>query len=585
LGSGTLNVNTGGQVSDVAGYIGLDTGSTGTVTIDGANSKWTNSGNLYVGDLVNGTLNVAAGGHVTGANGYIGYAAGSVGSVTVGGTGSLWTITGNLEIANSINASSGTLAISNGGQVSDNVATIAVGENSIGTVTVDGANSKWLNSGELGVGGLGGQATLNITAGGYVSSAYGIIGFNGVLKIGGGGSQWVVTDTLEFQEDGRMEITGGGKSQTNGFGTGIGLGSILSKTASAIVDGTGSTLASLGDVNIGQQSSGTLDVLNGASVNCDNSTIGFDSGITGVATVSGANSTWTAGSLFVGRNGHGILTVNHAGQISTFDGYLGFANGSLGEVTIDGPGSKWTITHDFYVAGSGLAMLTITNDATVHATNVLVNPLGQVRGDGNIVASIQNGGLVSPGTSPGALHIQGVYTQTAAGKLQIDLAGTTPGTQYDQLLVSGAVSLAGTLEVMLSSGFIPAENNAFDILDFASLTGTFTTLSLPALPGLLTWDTSKLYATGVLSVILPGDFNGNGVVDAVDYVIWRKGLGTTYTQSDYDVWRAHFGQTAGGGSALPSVESLSAAVPEPASALMLVMGVLVMCSRYRAAAS
>ena len=41
---------------------------------------------------------------------------------------------------------------------------------------------------------------------------------------------------------------------------------------------------------------------------------------------------------------------------------------------------------------------------------------------------------------------------------------------------------------------------------------------------------------------IPGDFNGNGVVDAADYVAWRKGLGTLYTQNDYNVWRAHFGQ-------------------------------------------
>jgi uncharacterized membrane protein len=68
---------------------------------------------------------------------------------------------------------------------------------------------------------------------------------------------------------------------------------------------------------------------------------------------------------------------------------------------------------------------------------------------------------------------------------------------------------------------------------------------------------------------LPGDFNGNGTIDVADYVAWRIGLGTIYTQSDYNVWRAHFGQTAGSGATLPSAESLSAAVPEPASAVLL----------------
>jgi hypothetical protein len=56
----------------------------------------------------------------------------------------------------------------------------------------------------------------------------------------------------------------------------------------------------------------------------------------------------------------------------------------------------------------------------------------------------------------------------------------------------------------------------------------------------------------------PGDFNNDGTVDAADYVVWRNGLGTSYTQPDYDVWRDHFGQTLG-------ASSLRATVPEPVS--------------------
>ena len=83
---------------------------------------------------------------------------------------------------------------------------------------------------------------------------------------------------------------------------------------------------------------------------------------------------------------------------------------------------------------------------------------------------------------------------------------------------------------------------------------------------------------------LPGDFNGDGAVDAADYVVWRKGLGTTYTQNDYGVWRAHFGASLGpgSGSALPSAEPLSAAVPEPNSFAILLSGVLLVLSWRRA---
>src|SRR5262249_51458543 len=71
------------------------------------------------------------------------------------------------------------------------------------------------------------------------------------------------------------------------------------------------------------------------------------------------------------------------------------------------------------------------------------------------------------------------------------------------------------------------------------------------------------------------DYNHNGVVDAADYVLWRKTLGQTVTpgtsadgdydgqitQADYDVWRAQFGRTGpGSGSGAVLVT-----VPEPSA--------------------
>jgi hypothetical protein len=53
-----------------------------------------------------------------------------------------------------------------------------------------------------------------------------------------------------------------------------------------------------------------------------------------------------------------------------------------------------------------------------------------------------------------------------------------------------------------------------------------------------------------------GDFNGNGTVDAADYVVWRRNLNQPVTlpndptpgtvdTNDYNVWRANFGASAG----------------------------------------
>jgi hypothetical protein len=75
---------------------------------------------------------------------------------------------------------------------------------------------------------------------------------------------------------------------------------------------------------------------------------------------------------------------------------------------------------------------------------------------------------------------------------------------------------------------------------------------------------------------LPGDYSGNGIVDAADYAVWRDWLGTTYKQSDYDVWKANFGNSLSGSGGLDMV------VPEPASlSLVLLTGWMAAIARRR----
>jgi hypothetical protein len=73
---------------------------------------------------------------------------------------------------------------------------------------------------------------------------------------------------------------------------------------------------------------------------------------------------------------------------------------------------------------------------------------------------------------------------------------------------------------------------------------------------------------------LPGDFNSDGMVNPVDYVVWRNALGTTYTQADYDVWRAHFGKTMGSSAS-------HAAIPEPCTLFMAGLVFAPLAGRYR----
>jgi hypothetical protein len=73
-------------------------------------------------------------------------------------------------------------------------------------------------------------------------------------------------------------------------------------------------------------------------------------------------------------------------------------------------------------------------------------------------------------------------------------------------------------------------------------------------------------------VALEGDYNGDGKVDAADYVVWRKTDGSV---DGYNTWRANFGAMSGSGSNLAN-----AAVPEP-SAWALALWACVMASAYR----
>ena len=75
----------------------------------------------------------------------------------------------------------------------------------------------------------------------------------------------------------------------------------------------------------------------------------------------------------------------------------------------------------------------------------------------------------------GTLTINGNYTQTAAGTLAVDIGGGTPGTQYDQLNVSGAVALGGTINVNRPGNYVPPSLAVFQIVGFGSVSGDFAT--------------------------------------------------------------------------------------------------------------
>ena len=103
---------------------------------------------------------------------------------------------------------------------------------------------------------------------------------------------------------------------------------------------------------------------------------------------------------------------------------------------------------------------------------------GTLSGFGTLEAVVTHtGGSLSPGSSPGIFTIEGSYTLGAGAVLNFEIGGTIPGSQHDQLVITGTpgtASFGGAINVAQFAGFSPAPANVFDLVTFASRTGTAT---------------------------------------------------------------------------------------------------------------
>jgi autotransporter-associated beta strand protein len=314
----------------------------------------------------------------------------------------------------------------------------------------------------------------------------------------------------------------------------------------------------------------------------------------------------------------GGLTVRTFGNNATFSGSLS----GVGGLTMDGDGiGTLTLTGNNTYTGE-----TIVNSGRLVVEGRITSPLtlengAVLDGSGTVgPVTIKSGGSVAPGNSPGLLTA-GETRFEGGGAYLLDLRsdGTgAAGTDWDSLAVNtldiSALSEANPFIVRLQT--LDASNglNFLDVWD-RNVSHTWNSvLSAVALgggdfdPRLVEVDTTGFQnpISGTFSVVQdgtnldlqyradvvePGDYNQDGIVDAADYTVWRDTLGQSGTglaadgnqndqidAGDYDVWRAHFGQTVGSGSGA----SANTTVPEPATLEMLLMGMLVMCSRRRA---
>ncbi|MEX0641323.1 MAG: autotransporter-associated beta strand repeat-containing protein [Pirellulales bacterium] len=289
-------------------------------------------------------------------------------------------------------------------------------------------------------------------------------------------------------------------------------------------------------------------------------------------------------NLRLGGDGNGEVTGLIWQSGATTPGFWSVAK--------DGAGT-WTLTADnTYTGGTTVNHGTLLVNG-MHTTggNYSVGADGRLGGTGNISSLVNVLGTISPGSSPGTLTI-GELTLNNSATLEFDLDPADPDSVDDDLIEFsdwGAVNL-GTETVPLDVLNVTVSSLQFGGTPF-SATGSWLLIDGDALNGTppstvnftfaegLTGVTPSLdfdIDTGDISLVLTagtdGDFNGDGFVDAADYVVWRKGLGTIYTEGDYDLWRMNFGT----GSSSGEVALVLANVPEPAGCILLVMAALAM---------
>ena len=531
-GIATLQVTSGGHVTNATARVGFASMSHGTVSVSGAGSLWQSTGGIELGSEVGtGEITVASGGKVESTTATIGELAGSHGAATVTDTGSIAVLSDKLEVGV---LGSGELHVLSGGAVSAATAVVARDVGSTGTAEVTGAGSALSTTGAMYVGGSatagGGAGRLDIAAGGSVT-----VGTQ--LKIWQNGFVTVNVGALNYST---LEMAGGVMTQ-------------------AVIDSTGRSITGFGTLAGAVTGSGAITASGGTL------TIGDP------ASAVGVNLT---GTLSIAANAHAVLldadrvalamttALAQGAQLSAANGYSLPAGRSL-------TGTDIATVHGAFTNGGTV------NGPTAGGTQLSFTDA--VDGAGLFTGNIQFDGAFSPGTGLATVSFAGNVSFGATSSLNIEIGGATTGL-LDRIVVSGEAALNGTLDVDLVNGYHPALGDSLTVLTFVSRVGTFGGNSGTVLGGHLALAPQFTPNSLVLKALpaVPGDINLDGTVNIFDINAVSSNWNTAGPQGDangdgtvnifdVNVVSSNWGATNGG----------STAVPEPSAALLAGLGVFV----------
>ncbi len=114
-------------------------------------------------------------------------------------------------------------------------------------------------------------------------------------------------------------------------------------------------------------------------------------------------------------------------------------------------------------------------------------------------------GTLSPGDPVSMVNYGSV---TLAGRLVMELGGTTSGTQHDRMVFGSNVIFGGVLEFRLVNGFVPAIGQSFNVMSLSLVaSGAFSQTIYPTLGGNSRWQVSGTPYERIIRVIDLGLFN------------------------------------------------------------------------------
>ncbi len=516
-GGGTITANSGSTVQ----LLGNTTIQGGTLTNNGS-LFGTPDGNSAILDGSTGAGAITINGTYTNGNGSTTYVLGTINN----NNNFLVTATGNgnnsellIDSANVTLQGGGTVTLSTGsgggnalllqaagGLILTNVDNTIQGEGIIGFNGLTLVNEV---GGTINANSMGGPQITTLAIESAQVTNQGLIEAtnNGVLDIDGvtinnqGGTISANGAGASVQLYGLADIQGGTLTNNGAafFGTPNGNSAVLDgSTVSGAVtingtytNGNNSTTYLLGTIN----NQGNIQVNGGSSNNSileiDSATVTLQGGGTVTMSMAGGGGSpiidQAAGGLtltnvdntiegagIIGLNGlslvngaAGTILANASGQTLLFDGGGTFINNGTVQVNAN---STLQVVSTPFAQNAGKTQV----DGTFNASSGAQINGGTLLGTGTINGNVAlAGGHMQPGDpgTPGTLNVNGSYTQTA-GTFD-ELIGTTGNSLLD---VTGPVTLGGSLDISLLSGFSLADGDTFDIMDYSAGTesGAFT---------------------------------------------------------------------------------------------------------------